>query len=78
MTYKHGAPLIALSGFTFKVPGARGRAVSVKPGARFWVTNAMQDQAARGVVLIEREGRGCISHGYAFTPEAVAQFFRPA
>ena len=76
--FDHGAALVAKAAFTFKAPGARGRAVTVKPGARFWVTNTPQDQRARGAVLIEREGRGCISHGYAFAPETIGQLFELA
>jgi hypothetical protein len=78
MQYSHGAALVAKAAFTFKAPGARGRPVTVKPGARFWVTNTAQDQRRAGAVLIDREGRGCISHGYAFTPETIGQFFELA
>jgi hypothetical protein len=77
-TIKQGADLVAKSGFQFKAPGARGRAVTVKPGQRFWVTNSDLDQKRSGQVMIDRAGRGCISHGYAFTPATLAQYFEVA
>lgn len=75
MPIKQGATIIAKAAFQFKVTGSRGRAVSVKPGQRFWVTNCGTDQVSSGLVTIDLEGRGYISHGYAFRPETLAQCF---
>lgn len=72
---KQGARLVARRDFQFKVPGVKGRAVTVRAGQRFWITNSMLDQDARKVVMIDREGRGHISNGYAFTPEMIADLF---
>lgn len=55
--YKQGAPLVAKLAFAFKAPGARGRAVQVQPGQRFWVTNCGTDQRRSGHIVIDREGR---------------------
>lgn len=75
METKQGASLVAKLAFSFRTPGNRGRSVTVKPGQRFWVTNSGTDQQASGLVTIDREGRGCISHGYAFRPSALQQYF---
>jgi hypothetical protein len=72
---KQGIRLVAKSAFTFKAPGERGRPVVVRPGQRFWVTNSTLDQERQNVVMIDREGRGHISNGYAFTPETIDQYF---
>ena len=76
--YKQGATLKAKAAFQFKAPGSRGRAVTVKPGQLFWVTNCSTDQQRSGHVTIDREGRGHISHGYAFHPETLRQYFEEA
>lgn len=75
---KHGQSLIAKQAFGFKVPGARGRGVTVKVGDKFWVTNCGTDQKRSGLILIDREGKGYISHGYAFAPETLATYFQEA
>ena len=67
---KQGERLTAKGDFQFK-SGGKGRAVVVRAGQKFWVTNSMIDQAAQKVVMIDREGKGHISHGYAFTPEMI-------
>lgn len=72
--FRQGSTLAALRAFTFK-PGGKGRAVNVRAGDRFWVTNSLTDQAARKVVLIERNGRGHIGGGYAFTPALIVEHF---
>lgn len=69
---KQGTRLTAKGNFQFKAPGAKGRPVVVKAGQRFWITNSMLDQ----VVMIDREGRGHISNGYAFTPEMIDDLFQ--
>lgn len=75
MPMPQGTTLRAKAAFTFKVPGARGRPVTVKPGDCFWVTNCETDQNKRGVVMVDREGRGYISQGYAFDPAQIKDFF---
>lgn len=71
---KQGERLTAKGDFQFK-SGGKGRAVVVRAGQKFWVTNSMIDQAAQKVVMIDREGKGHISHGYAFTPEMIENLF---
>lgn len=73
--YRQGATLKAKAPFSFKAPGSRGRAVTVKPGQLFWVTNSGLDQNRSGLVMIDRIGRGCISNGYAFNPDTLQQYF---
>ncbi len=77
-TIKQGATLTAKSGFQFKAAGARGKPVTVKPGQRFWVTNCGTDQQRSQMIVIDREGRGVISHGYAFAPNTIEQLFEVA
>jgi hypothetical protein len=72
---KQGQTLTARRAFAFKAKGAKGRAVTVQQGARFWITNSALDQSASGIVMIDREGRGTISHGYAFTIEQIGELF---
>ncbi len=74
-TLRQGATLEATQAFSFKRNG-KGRAIIVQPGQRFWVTNSQFGQRADGYVTIDREGRGCISHGYAFSHADTARLFR--
>lgn len=58
---------------TFKVPGARGRPVSVKAGDMFWITTSnIQNQT---LVKIDRRGKGVVSQGYGFDPESLLTYF---
>jgi hypothetical protein len=74
-TIRQGTVLVAKSDFQFKAPGSRGRSVVARTGDRFWVTNSMTDQMSSGVALIQREGRGHISTGYAFDLRQIHSFF---
>lgn len=74
--YKQGTRLTAKKDFQFKAPGARGRQITVKAGQKFWVTNTGLDPAHKNIVMIDREGKGHISHGYAFSPEMIADLFQ--
>jgi hypothetical protein len=65
--------LIAKQDFKFR-GNAKGRACVVKCGQKFWITNSMLDQR-NGFVMINREGKGCISNGYAFTVDMINQLF---
>lgn len=71
----HCARLTASKDFAFKA-GGKGRAVVVRKGQRFWVTSSTTLQNASGVVLIDREGKGCISVGWAFDPAQLPDFFQ--
>lgn len=62
MTYKQGTILQAKQAFTMKAPGARGRAVNVKLGDKFWITSATYNN--KDSAFIDRQGKGVISHGY--------------
>jgi hypothetical protein len=73
-TYKHCTELTAKSDFAFRV-GGKGRAITVRTGQAFWVTNTQVDQQTRGIVLVDRKGKGSISAGYAFTPEQIETLF---
>ena len=73
-TYKHCVELTAKSDFAFRV-GGKGRTIAVRTGQTFWVTNTQVDQQARGLVLINRKGKGYISAGYAFTPDQIEALF---
>lgn len=75
---RQGSTITAKSAFTFKASGTRGRAVTVRSGDKFWITNCETDQARQGVVMIDRTGRGHISHGYAFQPEILQAWFEVA
>jgi len=74
-TLKQGARLTAKKDFLFKTPGIKGRPVTVRSGQRFWVTNSMSLQESSNVVTIDREGKGHISHGYAFDPNTIDDLF---
>lgn len=74
-TYPHCTALTAKVDFTFKV-GGKGRSIQIRAGQSFWITNTRIDQQTRGIVLVDRKGKGCISHGYAFTPEQIATLFQ--
>lgn len=73
-TIRQGLGLTAIRTFAFKVNG-KGRVITFKEGQRFWVTNSTIDQRQSGFVKVDRHGKGCISHGYAFTPAQVAECF---
>mgnify|MGYP006386455405 CR=1 FL=1 len=74
-TLRQGTTLEAARAFTFK-RNNKGRSILVQPGQRFWVTNSQLDQKANGFVTIDRAGRGCISHGYAFAHADIARLFK--
>lgn len=62
--------------FAFKV-GGKGRAIVVRRGQIFWVTNTRHDQTLRGIVLVDRKGKGHISGGYAFSHNQLMELFEP-
>lgn len=72
---RQGTTLEAVEAFTFK-RNNKGRSILVQPGQRFWVTNSQLGQKVDGYVMIDRAGRGCISHGYAFSPADIARLFK--
>lgn len=74
---KQGQTLIAKSDFGFRAK-AKGRAVQVRTGQRFWVTNSAICQAKDGVIMVDREGKGHISNGWAFTPSLIETYFEVA
>lgn len=61
-TYSQGMILKAKQAFTMKVPGTRGRPVTVKVGDEFWVTTATYTNKTSANV--ERKGKGVISGGH--------------
>jgi hypothetical protein len=73
---KQATKLIAKKDFKF-CGRAKGRACVVKCGQEFWVTNSFTDQQS-GYIMIDREGKGCISNGYAFTVDMINQLFTVA
>jgi len=70
---RQGTRLVAKTDFRFGT--GKGRAVMVRTGQKFWVTNSQVDQAAQKLVLIDRAGKGSISNGYAFSPAMVDAYF---
>lgn len=70
---RHLTKLHALVDFGFKV--GRAKAVQVRAGQVFWVTNTETDQTRIGYVLIDRAGCGHIGAGYAFTPAQIEKLF---
>lgn len=65
--------LVAKQAFTMKVPGQRGRAVSVKVGDKFWVTTPTYSNVS--VAKIERKGKGSISSGYQMDVSTIQSLF---
>ena len=71
---KQGQTLIAKSDFGFRAT-AKGRAVRVRTGQRFWVTNSQICQDQDGVIVLAREGKGSISCGWPFSPSVIDAYF---
>lgn len=59
--------------FTMKVPGTKGRPVSVKCGDLFWITSATYTNETQ--VKIDRKGKGTIGHGYQMDNETLIKLF---
>lgn len=60
--------------FSMKMPGARGRAVSVKAGDLFWITTG---KYSKGLPMIQRKGKGTMGTGYPIDPALIYAFFEP-
>lgn len=60
--------------FSFRVPDSK-RAVMVKEGQRFWVTNSQVNQASVGVIRITRMGTGSPGLGWAFSEADFVKHF---
>ena len=73
---KQGQELKALQSFTMRKHGARGRAVLVKVGDKFWVTSATYNN--KEAAFIDREGRGVIGHGYKLDLTDIQALFEVA
>lgn len=65
--------LVAIQAFTMKVPGAKGRAVSVKVGDKFWITTPAYSNEI--VAKIDRKGKGMIGNGYQMDVETIKALF---
>jgi len=74
---KQGQTLIAKTDFGFRA-NAKGRAVHVRTGQRFWVTNSQICQDQDGVIVLAREGKGSISCGWPFSPSVIDAYFEVA
>jgi hypothetical protein len=73
---KQGTVLIATKDFSFrKSLTARGRAVAVKTGQRFWKTNTEVETNQTGIVWICREGTGFVSGGWPFDIDQIGEYF---
>lgn len=70
--------LTATQDFAFTPQRKGARKVTVRTGQRFWITNSKLNQKDTGLIMIDRYGKGCISHGYPFTPEQIGQLFSEA
>lgn len=70
---KQGDFVTAIGDFSFKNQGARGRAVQVKIGQQFWVTNPTYQH--KEYIMVQRAGKGHINTGYAFSVEDFSKFF---
>lgn len=68
--------LVAKQAFTMKVPGSRGRAVSVKVGDKFWITTPTYSNVT--VAKIDRKGKGIIGNGYQMDIETIKALFEVA
>jgi hypothetical protein len=73
MNMKQGTELIAKQAFTMKVPGAKGRPVSVKIDDKFWVTTPKYSNNTH--VKIDRVGKGTIGNGHYVDLEALNCLF---
>lgn len=60
--------------FTMRMPGSRGRAVSVKAGDLFWVTTG---KFCAGLPMIQRKGKGHMGTGYPIDPQLILDLFDP-
>lgn len=70
--------LTAKADFRFKPARKGARWVTVRAGERFWVTNSALNQKDTGLVMIDRQGKGTLSHGYPFAPADIAAMFEAA
>lgn len=70
---KQGQTLIAKQAFTMKVPGTRGKPVSVKVGDKFWVTSTTYSNKTQ--CQIDRYGKGSICNGYLISIETINSLF---
>jgi hypothetical protein len=70
--------LTAKADFRFKPARKNARWVSVRTGDRFWVTNSALNQRDTGLVMIDRHGKGTLSHGYPFSPSDIQAMFEAA
>jgi hypothetical protein len=73
-----GKIFAARADFAFRPAHKGARRVEVRTGQRFWITNTVLGQAIDGLVMVNREGKGSISSGYAFAPDQFAQLFQAA
>ena len=69
--------MTAKADFNFRA-SAKGRAVVVRAGQKFWMTNTASNAQRTGLVVLERKGKGSIGTGYPFSLEQVANFFQEA
>lgn len=67
--------LKAKQAFSMKMPGARGRAVTVKAGDLFWVTTGKWKKDS--LPMIQRKGKGHMGTGYPIDPSLIFEFFEP-
>lgn len=65
--------LVAMMDFSFKVPGAKGRAVNVREGDRFVVTSPKHSNITHA--LIAREKRAILNTGYKFALTTLKDLF---
>lgn len=72
-TFEQCQDLVAIQAFTMKVPGAKGRAVSVKVGDKFWITTPAYSNEI--VAKIDRKGKGIIGNGYQMDVETIKALF---
>lgn len=56
-------------------PRVKTRAIVIRKGQQFNITNSQTDQTTRGIVMIDRKGKGHLGIGYPFTAEQILALF---
>lgn len=71
------AALTAKADFNFRA-STKGRAIVVRAGQKFWMTNTASNAARTGLVVLDRQGKGSIGAGYPFAASQVSDLFEVA
>lgn len=73
--YRQGTKLVARSDFTAKIPGDKGRGLTVRKGQEFWVSSASTSAAHKqGFVMVARKGKTS-ADAYPFDAKMLESLF---